>query len=86
MINIIFLFLKYFQIVTCSDDACHRIWKVGLENAYDEQRHDLHGQAELVHAAEMQKMQRTPTTRKRRISNREVTPSSANRRGKLNSL
>ncbi|XP_043474621.1 protein lethal(2)denticleless [Leptopilina heterotoma] len=68
------------KIVTCSDDGCHRIWRVGYENREDDQRHDLHGQAEAVPASAIF-MQRTPTTRKRRLSNHDKTPSSINGRG-----
>ncbi|XP_033226127.1 protein lethal(2)denticleless [Belonocnema kinseyi] len=74
------------KIVTCSDDTYHRIWKVGIENSTDDERHDLHGQAEPVTMNEIavqriHRTQRTPTIRRRRSPTRDRTPSSGNGRG-----
>lgn len=34
-------------LVTCSDDACHKIWRVGPEELPDEEKYMLRGQADL---------------------------------------
>lgn len=34
-------------IVTCSDDACHKIWRIGPEELDDDEKRNLKGKAEL---------------------------------------
>lgn len=34
-------------VVTCSDDACHKIWRIGPEEMDDDERRQLKGQAEM---------------------------------------
>ncbi|KAL0100334.1 hypothetical protein PUN28_019595 [Cardiocondyla obscurior] len=65
------------KIVTCSDDACHKIWRVGLEHEEDNKEIIIHGQAEIVerHCIEKLKTETTPSTRYSN-TNQEITPNS----------
>jgi len=63
--------------VTCSDDACHKIWRVGLEHEEDNKEIIIRGQAEVVERYFLEKM-KLETTPSSRHSNtcQETTPSS----------
>ncbi|XP_071636568.1 protein lethal(2)denticleless isoform X1 [Temnothorax longispinosus] len=65
------------KVVTCSDDACHKIWRVGLEDEEDNKEVIIRGQAEVVerYCLEKIKIETTPSSR---YSNtrQETTPSS----------
>ncbi|XP_050464252.1 LOW QUALITY PROTEIN: protein lethal(2)denticleless [Cataglyphis hispanica] len=67
------------KIVTCSDDSCHRIWRVGLEHKVNEKM-DIRGHAEIVveKCLENINLETTPTTSRRSIINQEITPGSDN--------
>lgn len=62
--------------MTCSDDARHRIWRVGLEHEEDNSEMKIRGQAEVVtiHPLEM-KLETTPSSRNSTIYHQETTPS-----------
>lgn len=73
-------------LVTCSDDACHKIWRIGPEEVPDDERTMLRGQAELEknYYARKQKvplkqqlklLESTPRSLKRLIEQSETTPS-----------
>ncbi|KYQ59902.1 Protein lethal(2)denticleless [Trachymyrmex zeteki] len=65
------------KIVTCSDDACHKIWRIGLEHEEDNKEVIIRGQAEVVERYFLEKM-KLETTPSSRHSNtcQETTPSS----------
>lgn len=65
------------KIVTCSDDACHRIWKVGLEHEEDNKEVMIRGQAEVVEKFFLEQLQleTTPSSRHSHTC-QETTPSS----------
>ncbi|XP_012060071.1 PREDICTED: protein lethal(2)denticleless, partial [Atta cephalotes] len=65
------------KIVTCSDDACHKIWRVGLEHEENNKEVIIRGQAEVVERYFLEKM-KLETTPSSRHSNtcQETTPSS----------
>ncbi|XP_025265916.1 protein lethal(2)denticleless isoform X1 [Camponotus floridanus] len=67
------------KIVTCSDDSCHRIWRVGLEHRIENEETEIRGQAEVVveKYLENMKLETTPTT-SRCFINYETTPGSDN--------
>ncbi|XP_046813626.1 protein lethal(2)denticleless [Vespa crabro] len=67
------------KIVTCSDDSCHRIWRIGLEHKIDNEELEIRGKAETVSSAnslENLKMETTPTTFRRYALTQEHTPGS----------
>ncbi|CAL1682833.1 unnamed protein product [Lasius platythorax] len=68
------------KIVTCSDDSCHRIWRVGLEHKEENEELKIRGQAEIAenYPLENMKIETTPTTSRRSITYHETTPSSDN--------
>ncbi|XP_011637057.1 protein lethal(2)denticleless [Pogonomyrmex barbatus] len=68
---------RLFQIVTCSDDSCHRIWKVGLEDKEDNEEVKIRGRAEIVgkYHLENMKIETTPSSRYSNIY-QETSPSS----------
>lgn len=63
--------------MTCSDDACHKIWRVGLEEEEDNKEVIIRGQAEVVERCCLEKM-KIETTPSSRHSNscQESTPNS----------
>lgn len=63
--------------MTCSDDACHKIWRIGLEHEEDNKEVIIRGQAEVVERYFLEKM-KLETTPSSRHSNtcQETTPSS----------
>ncbi|KYN40566.1 Protein lethal(2)denticleless [Trachymyrmex septentrionalis] len=65
------------KIVTCSDDAYHKIWRVGPEHEEDNKEVTISGQAEVVERYFLEKM-KLETTPSSRHSNtcQETTPSS----------
>ncbi|KAL6259452.1 hypothetical protein P5V15_009372 [Pogonomyrmex californicus] len=65
------------KIVTCSDDSCHRIWKVGLEDKEDNEEVKIRGRAEIVgkYHLENMKIETTPSSRYSNIY-QETSPSS----------
>lgn len=65
--------------MTCSDDSCHRIWRIGLEHKIDNEELEIRGKAEIVFSAksiENRKMETTPTTFRRYTLTQEHTPRS----------
>ncbi|XP_028049045.1 protein lethal(2)denticleless isoform X2 [Monomorium pharaonis] len=68
------------KIVTCSDDACHKIWRVGLEDVEEDKEYGdsiIRGRAEVVDRLEKMRIQETtPTTRNSNTQDIETTPSS----------
>lgn len=73
-------------LVTCSDDACHKIWRIGPEEVPDDERAMLRGQSELDknYLARKNKLplkqqfkllESTPRSLKRLIEQSETTPS-----------
>lgn len=61
-----------------SDDACHKIWRVGLEAEEDNKEVTIRGQAEAVERGyflEKMKTETTPSSR-HSIIYQETTPSS----------
>lgn len=72
-------------IVTCSDDACHKIWRIGPEEVQDDERLLLRGQAELQkdyfkfynrrQKLTQKTLDATPRSLKRLIEQSETTPS-----------
>lgn len=69
-----------FQIVTCSDDACHKIWRVGLEDEEDNKEVIIRGQAEIVEryslsCLDKMKIETTPSSRHSHTC-QETTPNS----------
>lgn len=65
--------------MTCSDDSCHRIWRIGLEHKIDNEELEIRGKAETVSNAnslENLKMETTPTTFRRYALTQEHTPGS----------
>lgn len=72
-------------IVTCSDDACHKIWRIGPEEMPDDERLLLRGQAELhkdyfefynrKQKFTQKLLDSTPRSLKRLIEQSETTPS-----------
>lgn len=66
------------QIVTCSDDSCHRIWRVGYEHKIENEEVQIRGHAEVVsnkNPLENLKLETTPTVSRRWVS-QERTPGS----------
>lgn len=63
--------------MTCSDDACHKIWRVGLEDEEDNKEVIIRGQAEVVerYCLERMKIETTPSSRYSNI-HQETTPNS----------
>ncbi|KAK2587005.1 hypothetical protein KPH14_010972 [Odynerus spinipes] len=69
------------KIVTCSDDSCHRIWRIGHEHKIDNEELEIRGQAEAVVSAvalENSKLETTPTTSRRYTPMQDHTPGSDN--------
>ncbi|XP_011882145.1 PREDICTED: protein lethal(2)denticleless [Vollenhovia emeryi] len=66
------------KIVTCSDDSCHKIWRVGFEDEEDNKDLIIHGRAEIVetYCPEKMKIETTPSSRYSNIR-QETTPSSS---------
>ncbi|XP_011309380.1 protein lethal(2)denticleless [Fopius arisanus] len=64
------------KIVTCSDDSCHRIWRVGLEHKSDNDDMEIIGRAEKVdvNSTRQSVLETTPTV-SRRCVRQEHTPS-----------
>ncbi|XP_076673566.1 WD40 domain-containing protein denticleless [Andrena cerasifolii] len=66
------------KIVTCSDDSCHRIWRVGYEHKIENEEVEIRGHAEVVsnkNPLENLKLETTPTVSRRWVS-QERTPGS----------
>ena len=66
------------KIVTCSDDSCHRIWRVGYEHKIENEEVQIRGHAEVVsnkNPLENLKLETTPTVSRRWVS-QERTPGS----------
>lgn len=64
------------KIVTCSDDSCHRIWKVGLEHKVDNEAIEILGRAERVsNTSTRQSVLETTPTVSRSRARQEHTPS-----------
>lgn len=71
--------MKLKQIVTCSDDSCHRIWKVGHEHKLDNEEIEIRGRAEAIfnkNPLENLKLETTPTITRRWVISQEHTPGS----------
>ncbi|XP_031833344.1 WD40 domain-containing protein denticleless [Nomia melanderi] len=67
------------KIVTCSDDSCHRIWRVGYEHKIDNEEVQIRGHAEIVlnkNPLENLKLETTPTITRRWVVSQERTPGS----------
>ncbi|XP_015601565.1 protein lethal(2)denticleless [Cephus cinctus] len=67
------------KIVTCSDDSCHRIWRVGPEYKIDNAEVQIQGEAEAVFNTNKvghPGLETTPTVSRRWIINQERTPGS----------
>ncbi|XP_050575282.1 protein lethal(2)denticleless [Bombus affinis] len=67
------------KIVTCSDDSCHRIWKVGHEHKLDNEEIEIRGRAEAIfnkNPLENLKLETTPTITRRWVISQEHTPGS----------
>ncbi|OAD61584.1 Protein lethal(2)denticleless [Eufriesea mexicana] len=67
------------KIVTCSDDSCHRIWRVGYEHKLDNEEIQIRGRAEAIfnkNPLENLKLETTPTVTRRWVSSQEHTPGS----------
>ncbi|XP_078037476.1 WD40 domain-containing protein denticleless [Augochlora pura] len=67
------------KIVTCSDDSCHRIWRIGREHKIDNEEVQIRGHAEIVHTKnplEKLKLETTPTITRRWVASQEHTPGS----------
>ncbi|XP_015431620.1 PREDICTED: protein lethal(2)denticleless isoform X2 [Dufourea novaeangliae] len=67
------------KIVTCSDDSCHRIWRVGYEHKIDNEEVQIRGRAEVVlnkNPLENLKLETTPTVTRRWVASQECTPGS----------
>ncbi|XP_053978906.1 protein lethal(2)denticleless [Hylaeus anthracinus] len=65
------------KIVTCSDDSCHRIWRVGNEHKIDNEEVQIRGHAEVVlnkNPLENLKLETTPTVTRRWVVSQEHTP------------
>lgn len=76
-------------IVTCSDDACHKIWRIGPEDVPDDEKVLLRGHAEmrkdylpfystrqkLPLKQQLKLLESTPRSLKRLIEQSETTPS-----------
>lgn len=73
--------------MTCSDDSCHRIWRVGLEHRIENEETEIRGQAEIVVEKYLEKMklETTPTT-SRCFINYETTPGSDNTSGNVKNI
>ncbi|XP_026668356.1 protein lethal(2)denticleless isoform X2 [Ceratina calcarata] len=66
------------KLITCSDDSCHRIWRVGYEHTRDNEEIEIRGRAKPVSLndpLENLKLEMTPTVTRRRIA-QESTPGS----------
>ncbi|CAK9795179.1 Protein lethal(2)denticleless [Anthophora quadrimaculata] len=67
------------KIVTCSDDSCHRIWRVGYEYKMDNEEVQIRGRAETIRnkdPLENLKLETTPTVTRRWAISQEHTPES----------
>ncbi|XP_043581570.1 protein lethal(2)denticleless [Bombus pyrosoma] len=67
------------KIVTCSDDSCHRIWRVGHEHKLDNEEIEIRGRAETIfnkNPLENLKLETTPTITRRWVISQEHTPGS----------
>ncbi|XP_043255260.1 protein lethal(2)denticleless [Colletes gigas] len=67
------------KIVTCSDDSCHRIWRVGREHKIENEEVQIRGHAEVVvnkNPLENLKLETTPTVTRRWVVSQERTPGS----------
>ncbi|XP_033206282.1 protein lethal(2)denticleless [Bombus vosnesenskii] len=67
------------KIVTCSDDSCHRIWRVGHEHKLDNEEIEIRGRAEAIfnkNPLENLKLETTPTITRRWVISQEHTPGS----------
>ncbi|XP_076297342.1 WD40 domain-containing protein denticleless [Lasioglossum baleicum] len=67
------------KIVTCSDDSCHRIWRVGYEHKIENEEIQIRGHAEIVNTKdplESLKLETTPTVSERWVMSEERTPGS----------
>lgn len=61
--------------MTCSDDSCHRIWRVGLEHKVENEEVTIRGRAEAVLEKDISmKLETTPTTFRNGNVCRETTP------------
>ena len=83
-------------VVTCSDDACHKIWRIGPEEVPDDERLLLRGHAELEKdyfsrkrklplKQQFKLLESTPRSLKRLIELSETTPSTTANVIKINS-
>lgn len=67
------------KLVTCSDDSCHRIWRVGYEHKIENEEVEICGHAEAIHnrnPLENLKLETTPTVTRRWVVSQECTPGS----------
>ncbi|XP_043268029.1 protein lethal(2)denticleless [Venturia canescens] len=67
------------KIVTCSDDCCHRVWRVGLEHKGENDDIEIRGQAQTVQSTsplEQASLETTPTVSRRWVSQQQRTPGS----------
>lgn len=71
------------RIVTCSDDARHKIWRLNSDNVEDDTRLDYRGQAEPCMEykncplkVKLKALENTPKSLKRLMERNETTPSS----------
>ncbi|XP_076654973.1 WD40 domain-containing protein denticleless [Halictus rubicundus] len=67
------------KIVTCSDDSCHRIWRVGYEHKIENEEIQIRGHAEIVNTKnplDSLKLETTPTVSQRWVVSEERTPGS----------
>ncbi|KAG9432290.1 protein lethal(2)denticleless isoform X1 [Apis mellifera carnica] len=67
------------KIVTCSDDSCHRIWRIGYEHKLDNEEILIRGNAEVIsnkNPLENLKLETTPTVTRHCIISEEYTPGS----------
>ncbi|XP_076766703.1 WD40 domain-containing protein denticleless isoform X2 [Xylocopa sonorina] len=66
------------KIVTCSDDSCHRIWRIGFEHKIENEEVQIRGRAEAIcnkNPLENLKLETTPTVTRRWLT-QEHTPGS----------
>ncbi|XP_011162158.1 protein lethal(2)denticleless isoform X2 [Solenopsis invicta] len=65
------------KIVTCSDDACHKIWRIGVEDLAEDYRESIiRGRAEVVDKLEKMKIQETTPSTRNSNGYQDITPSS----------
>lgn len=63
--------------MTCSDDACHKIWRIGVEDLAEDYRESIiRGRAEVVDKLEKMKIQETTPSTRNSNGYQDITPSS----------